>query len=236
MIRSESLTRTKYILLSLFAATTFSASAQWTEAGAWASASVNGELVDDLDFSVSAASRWDMDVTRLGLAFVSAELGYKLPHKISISADYRQGTARTDEMQWEGVQRTSVDLKWKQKLNKKLDLGLRMKAQSGFKGPISYLAQTTFSTALRFRPSLYIDLPKGRSVVTSVEFFVREDNAQYFWTDTRYRISLKDKVAKRKYLTISYLYEKERGGPDPWSYHVISADFSVKWKRKTVDK
>lgn len=230
------MTRTKYILIAFATFASGVASAQWTETGAWASASVYGKLTDGIDYSLSGAVRWENDVTRIGQSFLSAELGYDLPGNFSVSADYRQGFSRRSDMTWRGLQRGSVDLKWKQKLTKKVDVGMRLKAQSGYKGSLLDMAQTTFKTALRLRPTAYFDLPKGRSISTSVEFFMRQDAAAYFWTDTRYRVSFKDKVAKRKYLTISYLFEKERGGPDPWTYHVISVDFSLKRKKKTVDK
>ena len=228
--------RTKYILIAIAVLVSRAASAQWTEAGAWTSASVFGKLTDGLDYSLSGAARFDNDLTCLGQSFVSADVGFNLPGDFSMSADYRQGFSRRSDMTWRGLQRASVDLKWKQKLNKKIDVGMRFKAQSGYKGPLTDIAQTTFKTAFRLRPIAYYDLPKGRRISMSVEFFMRQDRTSYYWTDTRYRISLKDKVAKRKYLTISYLFETERGGPDPWTYHVIAVDFSIKRKRKTVDK
>lgn len=229
--------RLKLILFASIFLASIGAKSQWTDLGAWTSASVSGELKKkQLDYSVSAASRWDMDVTRHSLAFVSAEMGYKFADDWSTSADLRLGSSRTDEYAWETVQRVSADVKWKHKLNKKFDLGFRLKGQTGFKGPLPSIAQTTFSKALRIRPSVYYDLPKGRSIITSVEFFMRHNDARYSWSDTRLRISMKDKVAKRKFVTISYLFEKEREGPDPWAYHVIAIDFSMKKKRKTVDK
>lgn len=226
----------KHLLILLSLASSSSTSAQQTETGLWTSASMFSKLNDSFDYSVSAASRWDQDVTRYKLAFVSGEITYKISKKWDIAADMRWGASRTKELNWENMRRASTDLMWKQKLNKKIDLGMRFKAQSGVKGPIPSLAQTTFKSALRFRPAVYFDLPKGRRLTSSVEFFIRRDQNELLWKDTRLKLSLKDKVAKRKYVTVSYLFEWERDKADPWSYHVISLDFSMKKKRKTVDK
>ena len=225
--------------ISLFATMALlyaNAHSQWTDYGGWASATVSQKVAKKTIASLNAAMRWDRDFIRLGSTLIDTDISREILDDLDITASFRAGTSRTDEYQWELQQRFSANARYKVNLGENSSVSLRAQYQTGHKGPRSPSEGIEFSNAARTKLTYSYKASKTYKMSLSTEAFFRPINTAYQWSDWRARISLRKKVAKRKYLTIGYQIESPRGGPDPWVEHAIICNFGLEKKRRKSEK
>ena len=222
------------VLLLLFAQG--AAIAQWTDYGAWTSASISQKIARKTVASADFALRWDRDFTRLGSTFINTEISREVVDDLNILMAFRGGASMTDEFQWEPQRRGAITAKYKKGVGENSSVSIRLQGQTGHKGTRPPGQGLEFSQAARTKLTYYHKLSKKYRLSVSGEAFFRPLYNTYEWSDIRGRLSVRKKVAKRKYLTIGYQVESPRGGPDPWVEHVLICNFGLEKKRRKSDK
>ena len=210
--------------------------AQWVDHGAWTSATFSQKFIRRTDVVIDVAARFDRDFTRVGSTFINAEVSRKVVDGLNVNIAFRGGASRTDEYQWEPQRRFAANTKYKLGLGDKSSISMRLQYQSGYKGVRTPGEGLAFSKAARSKLTYYFKVAKGYRLSLSTESFFRPLYDRYVWSDIRGRISVRKKLAKRKYLTLGYQIETPRGGPDPWVEHAIICSYALEKKRRKSDK
>ena len=208
---------------------------QWADYGVWTSATVTSEINKKNEVAIEFMARWDRDVTRLGTTFINADFSHELVKNMDVLASLRLGLSRTDEYSWESLRRVSGALRWKDGVSDKWSTSIKLKAQTGYKGISMEGVAIDFSEAVRFKPTLYYKVSKGVRISFSAEWFFRPVYSAYEWSDTRLRIAMRKKVAKRRYLTLGYQIQQPRTGKDPWTEHTLICSFDLRKKKIKKD-
>ena len=222
--------------ISFFAFASAALNAQWVDHGAWTSASLSQKIMRKTVASADLAARFDRDFTRIGSTFINAEIDREVAKGLNLSLAFRGGASMTNEYQWEPQRRIATNARYKKGLGDKASISIRLQYQSGHKGIRTPGEGLDFSKAARTKLTYYHKLSKKYRLSVSGEAFFRPLYNTYEWSDIRGRISVRKKVAKRKYLTIGYQVESPRGGPDPWVEHVLICNFGLEKKRRKSDK
>ena len=209
---------------------------QWTDYGGWTSATVSKKVAKKTYASANYAMRWDRDFTRLGTTFLDADISREVLDELNVTVSLRVGASRTDEYQWEPQRRFSANARYKLDLGKNSSVSLRAQYQTGHKGAGTPGQGIEFSNAARSKLTYAYRASKKYKFSLSAETFFRPINSFYQLSDYRARISIRKKLAKRKYLSLGYQVETPRGGPDPWVEHAIICNFSLDMKRRKSEK
>tara|TARA_B100000427_G_scaffold252165_1_gene215480 strand:- start:680 stop:1372 length:693 start_codon:yes stop_codon:yes gene_type:complete len=209
---------------------------QWTDYGGWTSATVTKKVAKKTYASANYAMRWDRDFTRLGTTFLDADISREIVDDINFTISLRVGVSKTDEYQWEPQRRFSTNARYKIDLGKKSSISLRAQYQTGHKGASTPGQGIEFSNAFRSKFTYSYRHSKKYKFSLSAETFFRPIYSFYALSDYRARISVRKKLAKRKYLSLGYQVETPRGGPDPWVEHAIICNFSLDMKRRKSEK
>ncbi len=212
------------------------ASSQWTDYGGWASASISQKVSKKTVVSASVAMRFDRDFTRLGSTFIDADLSREVLNDLDLVISFRAGASMDDQYLWEPQRRFSANARYKYSLGKKSALSLRAQYQTGHKGASTPGEGIEFSNAARTKLTYTYKVSKTYRLSFSTEAFYRPLSSFYEFSDLRGRISVRKRVAKRKYLTIGYQVETPRGGPDPWAEHAIICNLSLDKKLRKPEK
>lgn len=212
------------------------ASSQWTDYGGWVSASISQKAAKKTVVSASVAMRFDREFTRLGSTFIDADLSREVLNDLDLVISFRAGYSMDDQYLWERQRRFSTNARYKFSLGKKSALSIRAQYQTGHKGARTPGEGIEFSNAARTKLTYTYKASKTYRLRLSTEAFYRPLGLFYEFSDLRGRISVKKKVAKRKYLTIGYQVETPRGGHDPWVEHAIICNFSLDKKRRKSEK
>jgi len=221
----------KATLLTLVAVLcSFTTWGQWTDYGVWTSASVSSEINKKNVISIEFMARWDRDVTRLGTTFINADFSHELVKNMEVLGSIRLGLSRTDEYSWESLRRVSGAFRWKDGISDKWSTSIKLKAQTGYKGTSTEGLVIDFSEAVRIKPTFYYKASKLVRLSFSAEWFFRPVYSTYEWSDTRMRISMRKKIAKRRYLTLGYQIQQPRTGTDPWTEHTLICSFDLRKK------
>jgi len=230
------MTSGKATLLSLASVLcSFTTWGQWTDYRVWTSASVSSEVNKNNNVSIEFMARWDRDVTRLGTTFINTDFSHELVNNMEVIGSIRLGLSRTDEYSWESLRRVSAALRWKDGISDKWSTSIKLKAQTGYKGISMEGFAIDFSEAVRLNPTLYYKASKRVRLSFSAEWFFRPVYSTYEWSDTRLRISMKKKIAKRRYLTLGYQIQQPRTGTDPWTEHTLICSFDLRKKKIKKD-
>ena len=208
------------------------ANSQWADYGGWTSLSLSQKVAKKTVASADIAMRWDRDFSRLGSTFIDASISREVLKDIKASVALRGGASCTGEYLWEPQRRVAGALRYKNSLNKKSSLSIRLQGQTGMKG----IAPLDLSTAARIKTTYYYKISKKYRASFSTEVFFRPLYSNYEWSDTRFRVAIRKKVRKRRYFTLGYQLETPRNGPDLWVEHAIICNFSLEKKRRKSDK
>ena len=224
--------RLKAVVVTVAFFSSIVAHSQWADYRGWTSLSLSQKVAKKTLASADVAMRWDRDFSRLGSTFIDASISREVLKDITASVALRVGASSTEEYQWESQRRVAGALRYKNSLNKKSSLSIRLQGQTGLKG----IAPLDLSTAARIKTTYFYKLSKKHRLSLSTEVFFRPLYSNYEWSDTRFRVAVRKKVRKRRFFTFGYQLETPRNGPDPWVEHTIICNFSLEKKRRKSDK
>lgn len=203
-----------------------SAQSQTQDAGLWAGFTLDFDLKKKFHAGADIQTRWNENISEARTNFIQPWVSKDWTKHFSTSFSYRMMARRTLDNFYEGRDRANLDFKLKTKL-KDLKLQYRVRVQRAvgiFNPERSIGATVTQRHRLKFGYGLHKKVDVG---VLGESFFSADDAQRQTLTDLRFKASVKYKVKKRNYLTVSYLVQKEYNTRNPLTDFILAIGYSL---------
>ncbi len=191
-----------------------SAQTQSQDAGLWAGFTLDFDLKKKYHAGVDIQSRWNENISEAKTNFIQPWISKDWSKSVSTSFSYRIAARRGLDNFYTGRDRANLDLKYRTKIKDlKLQYRLRIQREFGiFNAERALNAQTAHRHRLKFGYGISKKLDFS---LLGESFFSADNNQIQTLTDLRFKTSIRYKVKKRNYLSLSYLIQKEYNTRNP---------------------
>ncbi|MFZ6050644.1 DUF2490 domain-containing protein [Halocola ammonii] len=211
------------IFMLLFSLSAFS---QVSDAGLWTGVSVDKEIADDLKADLEMETRFYENISELESAFFDLSLEYKLTKFLDVSVDYRFGNKKELNDTYLLRQRVAgniyLDADWRD-----LEFVYRLRLQRNLEGIRRDEAGIEFSSAVRHKFSVTLDLPDRYEIETEYEIFTgRTDQNRFDQTDWRVKAEIKKGITKDDNISLGYLIQRQVNENNPLMEFIFLISYS----------
>jgi hypothetical protein len=199
---------------------------QVNDAGLWTSVGIDKDLADDFKADLEMETRFYENISELESAFLDLSLEYKLTKFLDVGVDYRFGNKKELNDIYLLRQRVAgniyLDTDWRD-----LEFGYRLRLQRNLEGIRRDEAGIEFSSAVRHKFSITLDLPDKYEIETEYEIFTgRTDQNRFDQTDWRVKAELKKGITKDDNISIGYLIQRQVNENNPLMEFVFMVSYS----------
>jgi hypothetical protein len=209
----------------------WSTSGQENDFGGWYSATINREVLKDVDVSVSPELRFFDNHSRLDSWILETDVAYKLNNFLKFGGLYRYSVDFTDPDANERKHRWGLYGKLSYRL-KPIDISYRCLFQQEYSNYYSSPNGTVPENVWRNKVQIKYDRKKQDwAPYAYAEMFY---TAFPEWKEGRQKLRLSTgieyKINKEFDLSVGYLMNKEIGVANPMTTHVIAVNIAFDWK------
>lgn len=232
LANSESMTRSKLLLIFLFGSTF--CFGQYRDAGLWASFSLQSEINKKLSIGISPEIRLNENISQVTRAFIDYGAQYKIHKYLYAAATWRGGQANTGEY-FETRRRLQLGLGSRYKTEVFVfSLQSRWQLSSS---PNRAETDVDFKSTWRNKIGVKYTRVKKTNFSTTFELFHQEGRVETLeMSDWRWTASVERKINKRNFIEVGYLIQKNIiASPQELDYVILlsyTRDIDLKKKKK----
>lgn len=215
------------VLIFLLAANA-AAKAQVSDAGLWASLTVEKKLTQRLSVGITGELRFNENISELSTIFTDLGLGYNFfkDELLGVSVNYRYIRRKNVEDFYMGRHRWYTDVVLKKKFGK-LVPSWRIRFQSQFRDPETSDAAWNAEYYLRNRLQLKLDMEKKYRPYIGAELYTQADGFEFMSDNIRLTAGVDYSFNERSILGLGYLIDREFNVNDPARNYNIVIEYKL---------
>ena len=199
---------------------------QVSDAGLWTGVSIDTDLADDLKADLNMETRYYENISELESSFIDFTLEYKFTKFLDVAVDYRLGNKKQVNDAYLLRQRVAgniyLDADWRD-----LEFVYRLRMQRNLEGIRREEAGIEFSSAVRHKFSITLDLPDRYEIETEYEIFTgKTDQNRFDQTDWRIKAEIKKGITKDDNISLGYLIQRQVNENNPLMEFVFLISYS----------